>query len=80
MKRLAHLALAAALMASSAAGAATILPTTAAAAEQPWAIITYVRDGKPVGNTQLFCSGNDETWGDTSNYDYVVWTYYSMCP
>lgn len=80
MKKLAHLALAAALMASSAVGAATLLPTTAVAMEQPWLIITYVSGGKPVGNTKVFCNGPDVSSGDTTNYDDVVYTYYFMCP
>lgn len=80
MKKLAHLALAAALMASSAVGAATLFPTSAAAMEEPWLIITYVRNGQPVGNTQVFCNSDPVTWGDTTNYDNVVYTYYYMCP
>lgn len=83
MKKLAHLALAAALMASSAVGAATLIPTSASAAaamEEPWAVITYIRGGQPVGYTELYCSSPDVSWGDTTNYDYSVWTTYSMCP
>ena len=80
MKTLAHLALAAALTTSSAAGAATLFPTSAVAQEQPWLIITYVRDGMPVGNTQVFCNDPEITSGDTTNYDDVVYTYYFMCP
>lgn len=80
MKKLVHLALAAALMTSSAAGIATLFPTSAVAMEQPWLIVTYVSDGKPVGNTQVFCNSPDVTWGDTTNYDSVVYTYYFMCP
>ncbi|MNE33120.1 hypothetical protein D3C80_1267680 [compost metagenome] len=83
MKKLVHVALAAALVASSAVGAATLFPANVEAAaftEEPWAILTYVRDGKPVGNTQVFCNSPDITWGDTTNYDYTVWTTYFMCP
>lgn len=83
MTKLVHLALAAALTASSAVGAATLYPTrveAAVAMEEPWAILTYVRNGQPVGNTQVFCDGTDVTWGDTTNYEYTVWTTYFMCP
>ncbi|MNY16315.1 hypothetical protein D3C86_1495750 [compost metagenome] len=83
MKKFVHIALAGALTASSAVGAATLFPATVEAAaftEEPWAILTYVRNGQPVGNTQVFCDGSDITWGDTTNYDYTVWTTYFMCP
>lgn len=83
MKKFVHLALAAALVASSAVGAVALYPTSveaAVTAEKPWAILTYVRNGQPVGNTQVFCNSPDITWGDTTNYDYTVWTTYFMCP
>ena len=80
MKKLAHLALAAALMTSSAAGAATLFPTSAVAVERPWLTVTYVSGGHPVGNTQIFCDGPDVTYGDTTNYDNVVYTWHFMCP
>lgn len=48
--------------------------------KEPWAIITYIRDGQPVGYTEVFCSSPDVSWGDTTNYDYSVWTTYFMCP
>ncbi|MFN3838681.1 MAG: hypothetical protein ACK4MI_13305 [Brevundimonas sp.] len=80
MKNLAHLALAAALMTSSAVGAATLAPSPAEAAEKPWLIITYLRNGQPVGNTQVFCDSPDVDFGDTSNYDNTHYDYYFMCP
>lgn len=76
MKKLTHLALAAALMASSVSVAAT----SASAAEKPWLIVTYVSNGYPVGNTQAFCDGSEITTGNTINYDNIVRTYYYMCP
>lgn len=80
MKKLAHLALAAALMTSSAVSAVTFFPTQAAAAEQPWLMITYLSGGQPVGSTQVFCNSPDVNYGDTTNYDNVHYTYYFMCP
>lgn len=80
MKKLAHIALAAAMMASSAVGAATLMPTNAVAMEQPWMIVTFLRAGKPVGNIQVFCNSPDITSGDTTNYDNIVYTTYFMCP
>ena len=83
MKKLVHLALAAAVLASSTVGATTLIPTSASAAvvmEEPWAIITYIRGGQPVGYTEVFCNSPDVSRGDTTNYDYSVWTTYFMCP
>lgn len=80
MKRLLHFALAAALTASSAIGAASLSPSRAEAAEQPWLIITYLRNGHPVGNTQIFCESPAIDFGDTTNYDNTHYAYYFMCP
>lgn len=80
MKKITHLALAAAMLASSAAGAATLMPTSAVAMESPWLIITYLRDGQPVGNTQVFCNSPEIHTGDTTNYHTTHLQYYFMCP
>lgn len=80
MKKLAHLALAAALMTSSAIGAATLVPSAAEAAEKPWLVITYLRNGQPIGNTQVFCESPAVDFGDTTNYDNTHYAYYFMCP
>lgn len=80
MKKLAHLALAAALMTSSAVSVATLFPTHAVAAEQPWLMITYLSGGKPVGSTRVFCNSPDVNSGETTNYDSIHYTYYFMCP
>lgn len=80
MKKFIHLALAAALMTSSAVGAATFVPTQAQAAERPWLIMTYIKNGQNVGNTQVFCESPAVDFGDTSNYDYIHYDYYFMCP
>ena len=80
MKKFAHLALTAVVMATSLVGTSAVLPAQAVAQEQPWAMVTYLRNGVPVGNIQLFCSGEEIVWGDTSNYTSVVWEYFSMCP
>jgi len=78
--KLAHIALAAALLTSSAVGGSALFPTAAVAQEQPWMTITYVRNGLPVGNTQVFCESPAITWGDTTNYDYIHYAYHFMCP
>lgn len=80
MRKLVHLALAAALMTSSAIGASTLFPNRAEAAERPWLIVTYLRSGQPVGNTQVFCESAPVDSGDTTNYDNVHYSYYFMCP
>lgn len=80
MKKFTHLALSAAMLASSAAGAATLVPTSAAAMERPWLIITYLRNGQSVGNTQVFCNGPEIKTGDTTNYHTTKYKYYFMCP
>lgn len=80
VKKFTHLALAAAMLASSAVGAATLAPTDAVAMEQPWMIITYLRDGKQVGSTQVFCNSPDINFGDTTNYHTTHVQYYFMCP
>ncbi|WP_295175026.1 hypothetical protein [uncultured Brevundimonas sp.] len=78
--RLVHLALAAAMLTSSVVGAATLAATQAEAAERPWLIITYLRNGQNVGNTQVFCNSPDVNFGDTTNYDNTHYDYYFMCP
>ena len=80
MKKFTHLALAAAMLASSAVGAATLAPTSAAAEEQPYFVVTYLRNGYPVGNTQYFCNSPEIHYGDTTNYDSTHHAYFYMCP
>lgn len=48
--------------------------------ESPWLIITYLRDGQPVGNTQVFCNSPEIHTGDTTNYHTTHYQYYFMCP
>jgi hypothetical protein len=80
MRKLAHFAFAAAVMASAVTGAATVFPTSAAAQEQPWATVTYFSGGRPVGTAEWYCSGDVIYNGQTTNYDYETYAYHFMCP
>ena len=78
MKIIAKLAVAAALALATASGPATAVAAAATTSQQIWATVGYMSGGQLVGGAVIYCEGDPDTWGITT--DTEVWTYYSMCP